>query len=305
MSNNGNFTSTINDIGVHELYQLYNKLRKEDLDIYDKMETVEAVTSHGEFMDEYFNNVFDPVINNGDELATDGNVCVLLERLGDYLIRSDESKAMDEEDYITIHTREQLTSKINREHDYTDDSVDINDLKSTDSPSKSNIILKEMEDLENIKTDNETLKEYILLLRDLRKKYKEKDANKLKLSNDMSRVREDIRYIMSKDEIESSGLASDSYYNNSIDIDFGNVSQIEAIMFNHIELEENEDLWLAQESVMDCLKGMNLYLELGVVSALIQQHYNKKEIKNYMNISNDKLNSYINELILYVSMKLA
>jgi len=305
MSNNGNFTSTINDIGVHELYQLYNKLRTEDLDIYDKMETVEAVTSHGEFMDEYFNNVFDPVINNGDELATDGNVCVLLERLGDYLIRSDESKAMDEEDYITIHTREQLTSKINREHDYTDDSVDINDLKSTDSPSKSNIILKEMEDLENIKTDNETLKEYILLLRDLRKKYKEKDANKLKLSNDMSRVREDIRYIMSKDEIESSGLASDSYYNNSIDIDFGNVSQIEAIMFNHIELEENEDLWLEQESVMDCLKGMNLYLELGVVSALIQQHYNKKEIKNYMNIGSDKLNSYINELILYVSMKLA
>ena len=294
MSNNGNFTATINSVGIHDLYQLYNQ-RKQGTgkQLNDRQVVVDEVLKKGDFFKEYFEDIFDPVINNDEKLATDGNVCLLLERLGDYLIRSDSD--MDIYYDNVINTREQLETKSNRENSFTDNETNV--LDNSNSTLSKGFIVDKGQKVENIKSDNSTIIEYQQLLKKIQKDIKNKKGNRMKLSLDVSRIRQDIRYMLSKDVVEDLKNNETITYVHKYDINFTDSKQVEGLLFVDVSLEQNEDLWLAKESVLEDLNNINFYLEHKEVVKLIKQSYTKKEIRMELGLNNHQIDVIINDII--------
>jgi len=294
MSNNGNFTATINSVGIHDLYQLYNQ-RKQGTgkQLNDRQVVVDEVLKKGDIFKEYFEDIFDPVINNDEKLATDGNVCLLLERLGDYLIRSDSD--MDIYYDNVINTREQLETKSNRENSFTDNETNV--LDNSNSTLSKGFIIDKGQKVENIKSDNSTIIEYQQLLKKIQKDIKNKKGNRMKLSLDVSRIRQDIRYMLSKDVVEDLKNSETITYVHKYDINFTDSKQVEGLLFVDVSLEQNEDLWLAKESVLEDLNNINFYLEHKEVVKLIKQSYTKKEIRMELGLNNHQIDVIINDIV--------
>lgn len=294
MSNNGNFTATINGVGIHDLYQLYNQGKQETgKKLNDRQVIVDEVLKKGDFFEEYFENIFDPVINNDEKLATDGNVCLLLERLGDYLIRSESD--MDVYYDNIVNTREQLETKTNRESSFTDNETNV--LDNSNSNLSKGFIAKEGQKVEDIKSDNSTIIEYQQLLKKIQKDIKNKKGNRLKLSLDVCRIRQDIRYMLSKDVVEDLKNSNVVTYVNKYDINFTDSKQVEGLLFVDVGLEQSEDLWLAKESILEDLNNINFYLEHKEVVELIKQSYTKKEIRMELGLDNHQIDVIINDIV--------
>ena len=294
MSNNGNFTATINGVGIHDLYQLYNQGKQETgKKLNDRQVIVDEVLKKGDFFEEYFENIFDPVINNDEKLATDGNVCLLLERLGDYLIRSESD--MDAYYDNIVNTREQLETKTNRESSFTDNETNV--LDNSNSNLSKGFIAKEGQKVEDIKSDNSTIIEYQQLLKKIQKDIKNKKGNRLKLSLDVCRIRQDIRYMLSKDVVEDLKNSNVITYVNKYDINFTDSKQVEGLLFVDVSLEQSEDLWLAKESILEDLNNINFYLEHKEVVELIKQSYTKKEIRMELGLDNHQIDVIINDIV--------
>lgn len=294
MSNNGNFTATINGIGIHDLYQLYNQGKQETgKKLNDRQVIVDEVLKKGDFFEEYFENIFDPVINNDEKLATDGNVCLLLERLGDYLIRSESD--MDAYYDNIVNTREQLETKTNRESSFTDNETNV--LDNSNSTLSKGFIAKEGQKVEDIKSDNSTIIEYQQLLKKIQKDIKNKKGNRLKLSLDVCRIRQDIRYMLSKDVVEDLKNSNVVTYVNKYDINFTDSKQVEGLLFVDVGLEQSEDLWLAKESILEDLNNINFYLEHKEVVELIKKSYTKKEIRMELGLDNHQIDVIINDIV--------
>lgn len=294
MSNNGNFTTTINGVGIHDLYQLYNQGKQDTgKKLNDRQVIVDEVLKKGDFFEEYFENIFDPVINNDEKLATDGNVCLLLERLGDYLIRSESD--MDAYYDNIVNTREQLETKTNRESSFTDNETNV--LDNSNSTLSKGFIAKEGQKVEDIKSDNSTIIEYQQLLKKIQKDIKNKKGNRLKLSLDVCRIRQDIRYMLSKDVVEDLKNSNVITYVNKYDINFTDSKQVEGLLFVDVSLEQSEDLWLAKESILEDLNNINFYLEHKEVVELIKQSYTKKEIRMELGLDNHQIDVIINDIV--------
>lgn len=294
MSNNGNFTATINGVGIHDLYQLYNQGKQETgKKLNDRQVIVDEVLKKGDFFEEYFENIFDPVINNDEKLATDGNVCLLLERLGDYLIRSESD--MDVYYDNIVNTREQLETKTNRESSFTDNETNV--LDNSNSTLSKGFIAKEGQKVEDIKSDNSTIIEYQQLLKKIQKDIKNKKGNRMKLSLDVCRIRQDIRYMLSKDVVEDLKNSNVITYVNKYDINFTDSKQVEGLLFVDVSLEQSEDLWLAKESILEDLNNINFYLEHKEVVELIKQSYTKKEIRMELGLDNHQIDVIINDIV--------
>jgi len=294
MSNNGNFTTTINGVGIHDLYQLYNQGKQETgKKLNDRQVIVDEVLKKGDFFEEYFENIFDPVINNDEKLATDGNVCLLLERLGDYLIRSESD--MDVYYDNIVNTREQLETKTNRESSFTDNETNV--LDNSNSTLSKGFIAKEGQKVEDIKSDNSTIIEYQQLLKKIQKDIKNKKGNRMKLSLDVCRIRQDIRYMLSKDVVEDLKNSNVITYVNKYDINFTDSKQVEGLLFVDVGLEQSEDLWLAKESILEDLNNINFYLEHKEVVELIKQSYTKKEIRMELGLDNHQIDVIINDIV--------
>lgn len=294
MSNNGNFTTTINGVGIHDLYQLYNQGKQETgKKLNDRQVIVDEVLKKGDFFEEYFENIFDPVINNDEKLATDGNVCLLLERLGDYLIRSESD--MDAYYDNIVNTREQLETKTNRENSFTDNETNV--LDNSNSNLSKGFIAKEGQKVEDIKSDNSTIIEYQQLLKKIQKDIKNKKGNRLKLSLDVCRIRQDIRYMLSKDVVEDLKNSNVVTYVNKYDINFTDGKQVEGLLFVDVSLEQSEDLWLAKESILEDLNNINFYLEHKEVVELIKKSYTKKEIRMELGLDNHQIDVIINDIV--------
>ena len=294
MSNNGNFTTTINGVGIHDLYQLYNQGKQETgKKLNDRQVIVDEVLKKGNFFEEYFENIFDPVINNDEKLATDGNVCLLLERLGDYLIKSESD--MDVYYDNIVNTREQLETKTNRESSFTDNETNV--LDNSNSNLSKGFIAKEGQKVEDIKSDNSTIIEYQQLLKKIQKDIKNKKGNRLKLSLDVCRIRQDIRYMLSKDVVEDLKNSNVITYVNKYDINFTDSKQVEGLLFVDVSLEQSEDLWLAKESILEDLNNINFYLEHKEVVELIKQSYTKKEIRMELGLDNHQIDVIINDIV--------
>ena len=294
MSNNGNFTATINSVGIHDLYQLYNQGKQETgKKLNDRQVIVDEVLKKGNFLEEYFENIFDPVINNDEKFATDGNVCLLLERLGDYLIRSESD--MDVYYDNIVNTREQLETKTNRESSFTDNETNV--LDNSNSNLSKGFIAKEGQKVEDIKSDNSTIIEYQQLLKKIQKDIKNKKGNRLKLSLDVCRIRQDIRYMLSKDVVEDLKNSNVITYVNKYDINFTDSKQVEGLLFVDVSLEQSEDLWLAKESILEDLNNINFYLEHKEVVELIKQSYTKKEIRMELGLDNHQIDVIINDIV--------
>lgn len=294
MSNNGNFTTTINGVGIHDLYQLYNQGKQDTgKKLNDRQVIVDEVLKKGDFFEEYFENIFDPVINNDEKLATDGNVCLLLERLGDYLIRSESD--MDVYYDNIVNTREQLETKTNRESSFTDNETNV--LDNSNSNLSKGFIAKEGQKVEDIKSDNSTIIEYQQLLKKIQKDIKNKKGNRLKLSLDVCRIRQDIRYMLSKDVVEDLKNSNVITYVNKYDINFTDSKQVEGLLFVDVSLEQSEDLWLAKESILEDLNNINFYLEHKEVVELIKQSYTKKEIRMELGLDNHQIDVIINDIV--------
>lgn len=294
MSNNGNFTATINGVGIHDLYQLYNQGKQETgKKLNDRQVIVDEVLKKGDFFEEYFEDIFDPVINNDEKLATDGNVCLLLERLGDYLIRSESD--MDVYYDNIVNTREQLETKTNRESSFTDNETNV--LDNSNSTLSKGFIAKEGQKVEDIKSDNSTIIEYQQLLKKIQKDIKNKKGNRMKLSLDVCRIRQDIRYMLSKDVVEDLKNSNVITYVNKYDINFTDSKQVEGLLFVDVSLEQSEDLWLAKESILEDLNNINFYLEHKEVVELIKQSYTKKEIRMELGLDNHQIDVIINDIV--------
>lgn len=294
MSNNGNFTATINGVGIHDLYQLYNQGKQETgKKLNDRQVIVDEVLKKGDFFEEYFEDIFDPVINNDEKLATDGNVCLLLERLGDYLIRSESD--MDVYYDNIVNTREQLETKTNRESSFTDNETNV--LDNSNSNLSKGFIAKEGQKVEDIKSDNSTIIEYQQLLKKIQKDIKNKKGNRLKLSLDVCRIRQDIRYMLSKDVVEDLKNSNVVTYVNKYDINFTDSKQVEGLLFVDVGLEQSEDLWLAKESILEDLNNINFYLEHKEVVELIKKSYTKKEIRMKLGLDNHQIDVIINDIV--------
>ena len=294
MSNNGNFTATINSVGIHDLYQLYNQGKQETgKKLNDRQVIVDEVLKKGNFLEEYFENIFDPVINNDEKFATDGNVCLLLERLGDYLIRSESD--MDVYYDNIVNTREQLETKTNRESSFTDNETNV--LDNSNSNLSKGFIAKEGQKVEDIKSDNSTIIEYQQLLKKIQKDIKNKKGNRLKLSLDVCRIRQDIRYMLSKDVVEDLKNSNVITYVNKYDINFTDSKQVEGLLFVDVGLDQSEDLWLAKESILEDLNNINFYLEHKEVVELIKQSYTKKEIRMELGLDNHQIDVIINDIV--------
>lgn len=294
MSNNGNFTTTINGVGIHDLYQLYNQGKQDTgKKLNDRQVIVDEVLKKGDFFEEYFENIFDPVINNDEKLATDGNVCLLLERLGDYLIRSESD--MDAYYDNIVNTREQLETKTNRESSFTDNETNV--LDNSNSTLSKGFIAKEGQKVEDIKSDNSTIIEYQQLLKKIQKDIKNKKGNRMKLSLDVCRIRQDIRYMLSKDVVEDLKNSNVVTYVNKYDINFTDSKQVEGLLFVDVSLEQSEDLWLAKESILEDLNNINFYLEHKEVVELIKQSYTKKEIRMELGLDNHQIDVIINDIV--------
>lgn len=298
MSNNANFTAQINGVGVHELYEEFNKLKLDTgTSLNERMKTILKVIETGGCLDEYFSTLFDPVINNDENTATEGNVSMLLERLGDYLIKSDESKAMtDISQCATIHSREALARKMNREAGLSE--IDI-ETGNDDSLLQGNIVVQE-DELDNLKTDNPQVLEYLKLYELLKHNLKYNIGKRTQVLLDISRVKNDIYYILNKDEVESLKSKVSGYDYVIHDIDFSDSKQLMNLMLVDVEFEQDSELWLAKDSLNTDIKELKLFNNLKDIAELVLKGYNKQEMKRELGLSYHGVNKLLQQLVDYV-----
>ena len=123
-----NFKNKLNNVSLSDLYGEM-KYNKTSLD--DRLEVVNNICNTGYF-EEYFDNVYDPHPIKTGEMSEDDNVCIFLERMGDYLLLSDEEKQYRKENDVGVFpSRSHLDKKSDREIKFSEilsDCPELNDI---------------------------------------------------------------------------------------------------------------------------------------------------------------------------------
>lgn len=94
---NNIFSGEINGKTAYKKHGEIGKLNKQDTSIEDRLKNVEEFLSDG-FFEEYFDDYYNPELNQDSALSDENNVSIILEKAADYLIRSEESQKMNKEE---------------------------------------------------------------------------------------------------------------------------------------------------------------------------------------------------------------
>lgn len=105
--------TTLDEIGKKINYKK-NKLE-------ERKEVVDDVVNNTHFFQDYFDNYYNPTPTNTEVLSEQDSVCLMLERLGSYLLASDEVKEERNDnkiEYKFITSKSYFDKKLNKEAHY-------------------------------------------------------------------------------------------------------------------------------------------------------------------------------------------
>ena len=112
------FTEVLDGITLDEISKKIN-YKKSKLE--ERKEVVKDILNETSFFEEYFDDYYNPCPNSTDVLSEQDSVCLMLERLGSYLLASDEVKEERSENkiqYKFITSKSYFDKKVNREAHY-------------------------------------------------------------------------------------------------------------------------------------------------------------------------------------------
>lgn len=93
---NNIFMGKLDGTTPYKKYGDIGKLDKKVKSLNERMHNVDDILNGDEFFIEYFDKHYNPMIDQDSALSDENNICQMLTSMADYLINSDESKAIDE-----------------------------------------------------------------------------------------------------------------------------------------------------------------------------------------------------------------
>lgn len=197
------FTKEITGKEVYKRRGEAGRLNKNDTSIKDRINNVEDFLADG-FFETYFDEYYNPNINQNDALSDENSVSIALQKAADYLIQSEESREMSKsERNVYVFTVEDFNKKTKRHENMylalpssNNDTVDVNYVTKPKQPVKFKRYNKY--DLQDVYSHNDPeltriVNEYL----ELRDKYSE-----LRESNPSYTAKYNLHISLIDDDIE-------------------------------------------------------------------------------------------------------
>lgn len=114
------FTEVLDDTTLEDISKKINYKKNK---LQERKEVVNGILDETKFFEEYFDDYYNVSPTNSEVLSEQDSVCLMLERLGSYLLASDEVKEERSEDkieYKFITSKNYFDKKVNREAHYNE-----------------------------------------------------------------------------------------------------------------------------------------------------------------------------------------
>ena len=95
---NNIFTGNIDGVTAYKKYGQIGRLDRKVTSLKERTDNIEELLDSDNFFDGYFENHYDPIIGQDSALSEENNVSQMLSSMADYLLNTDESKKMNEEE---------------------------------------------------------------------------------------------------------------------------------------------------------------------------------------------------------------
>lgn len=281
---NNIYTSNINGASVSEVFFRTNHLDNKVSDLETRKKNVEENLAYKDFFQTYFDEKYNPHLDQDSALSSENNICGMLERMADYLINSEESREMSkQEETAYVFVDEYMQKKIAREHtDIKDHTIegkkndfelvnimDSEHVQIVKRPSKRNHILEtsisiNKEDLLDESEMGDILRDYQLLLDKIDYETFNSKGKKRKLSlqkflvkNDMINVKKSYKGILPK----ASNVPSGQHQKDYDYFDFTDFRTVKAFLNIKGDFYESHNLWLTRIDFDDLVDKAGLTQE--------------------------------------------
>lgn len=197
---NNIFTGSIDGVTAYKKYGQIGRLDRKVTSLKERTDNIEELLDSDNFFDGYFENHYDPIIGQDSALSDENNVSQMLSSMADYLINSDESKQMNEEEktyYVfseDIDNKKEVYRQNNNEY-VNSDNVEIVSKPVKPVEFKSQDIVVNKRDMANYGEMSRILSEYSSFI-GLIKSHIEKNVSLKRRYNSMiGLVKDDMKMV--------------------------------------------------------------------------------------------------------------
>lgn len=199
---NNIFTSSIDGMNAYKKYGEIGRLDRKVTSLKERTDNIEELLDEDDFFEEYFEHHYDPIIGQDSALSEENNISQMLSSMADYLLNSDESKKMNQDEKTVYVFSEDVDKRKEKKR------LDKNLFESTDDKNieivskpvkpvefKSQEIVINKKDLHNNNEMSRILSEYSHLI-GLINSASEKDfAHKRKYNSMIGLVKDDMKMV--------------------------------------------------------------------------------------------------------------
>lgn len=298
---NNIYMGDINGVSVGDVFYRTNHLDNKVSDLATRLQNVEDNLAYKDFFETYFNDKYNPHLNSESELASENNVCGMLERMADYLINSEESRQMSkEQETAYVFVDEYLQKKIKREHEETrdyhrDDSgsseminlLDSDNVQVVKRPTKRNFVKTSSieitkDDLNREDEMGDILRDYNLLLKKIDYDTMHSSGKKRKLSlqkflvkGDMIAVKKSYLGILPVIKQTPSPVFNQGYEY----FDFTDFKTVRSFLSVKGDFYESHNLWLTRIDFDNLLEKADLTDEERLVAKALLEGWRPVDIQ--------------------------
>lgn len=121
---NNIFTGKIDGVTPYERYGQIGRLDRNQGALKNRMENINEIIENDDFFMDYFDEYYNPILDDDSALSEENNICQMLSSMADYLINSDESRKMEEENKTEyVFTDDYFDKKTKRHESFNQESV--------------------------------------------------------------------------------------------------------------------------------------------------------------------------------------
>jgi len=133
---NNIFTGSIDGVTAYKKYGQIGRLDRKVTSLKERIDNIEELLDSDNFFEGYFENHYDPIIGQDSALSDENNVSQMLSSMADYLINSEESKQMNEEEKTHYVFSEDIDNKKEVYRQNNNDYVNSDNVEIVSKPVK-------------------------------------------------------------------------------------------------------------------------------------------------------------------------
>lgn len=300
---NNIFTGKIDGVTPYERYGQIGRLDRNQGALKNRMKNINEIIENDDFFMDYFDEYYNPVLNNDSALSEENNICQMLSSMADYLINSDESRKMEEANKTEYVFTDDVFERKNKRHEerngfQNDDEIENKNIQYI--KNKPNVVKFRNDKLKITKKDRENdtemsriLNEYNLFSQRVAELSKQDYINKRRYSTIKSSILDDMKLV--KESYlgifpHSKKIPHGHYLKPIPSPDYSNIKVFRSMINSSpVGLEENYESW---ENYYDFgimlndmfYQGYLDYEELSIIH-LRMHGFEYKEILTLLNIN--------------------